>query len=131
MKTVTLNRVSDDGVQTLGNLIVDNFRCKTLEKPWKNNQSNISCIPKGIYICKYTFSPKFLKYTYEVQGTKPRSGIRIHSGNYFFDIQGCILLGDSYAYLNSDKELDILNSRKTIKTFEDYMAKQSFNLIIQ
>lgn len=128
---VVINRITDDGIQTLGNLIYDNFRCKTLERPWKNNRFNISCIPKGTYKCKYTFSPKFLKYTYELQNTSPRSGIRIHSGNYFFDINGCILMGDAYSDINKDGKVDVINSRKTIAEFEQLIGKKDFILEIR
>jgi hypothetical protein len=127
---VTLKRMDDDGVQTLGQLFYKDFECKTLERPWKNNAYNISCIPKGEYICKYTFSPKFLKYTYLLQGTGKRSGIRIHSGNYFFDIEGCILLGDSYRDINKDKKVDVLNSRITINKFEKLLNQKDFKLRI-
>ena len=126
-----LTRNSDDGVQTTGNLVIDDFKCFTLERPWKNNQQNISSIPVGIYQCKYTFSFRMLKYTYELQNVKGRSGIRFHSGNYFFDVAGCILLGDSYADINRDGKTDILNSRKTIQKFEDKMQKLPFTLEIK
>lgn len=127
---VTLNRKSDDGIQTLGELSYGNFKCKTLERPWKQNKLNVSCIPKGYYKCKYSFSTKFLKYTYLLQNTSPRSGIRIHSGNFFFDVQGCILLGDSYKDINADGKIDVLNSRATIKKFEEIMNKKEFLLLI-
>ncbi len=128
---VTLTRKKDDGIQTVGKLSTDGFSCCTLEKPWFNNASNISCIPKGTYQVKYTFSYKFLKYTYEIQNVLNRSGIRIHSGNFFFDILGCILLGDSYSFLNDDGEIDILNPKATINKFETLLNKQPFTLIIK
>lgn len=128
---VVINRITDDGVQTLGNLIYDNFKCKTLERPWKENKSNISCIPKGIYNVVWSFSPKFMKWTYLLEGTGRRTGIRIHSGNYWFDIQGCILLGDSYKDINKDGRVDILNSRLSVTRFEELLSKRSFTLVIQ
>lgn len=127
---VTLTRDTYGKDETLGSLNVGNFRCKTLERPWKNNQKNISCIPEGEYRCKWTFSPKFMRYTYEVQGVPNRSGIRIHKGNYFYDIQGCILLGDGYSDLNKDGTVDIINSTKIIKDFETLMGGQDFILKI-
>lgn len=130
IRTVKLTRIVDDGVQTSGKLEIDNFACMTLERAWKNNQSNISCIPRGTYRVKYTFSPKFLKYTYQVMDVPNRTGIRIHSANYFFDLLGCIALGSGYSSLNSDREKDIINSRATIKSFEDFMQRKDFNLEI-
>lgn len=128
---VTLTRNQDDGVQTLGELDVDGTKWNTLELSWKNNQRNISSIPKGTYDVIYTFSPKFMKYTYEIRGVPNRSGIRIHVGNYFNQIQGCILLGNGYRDINNDKRLDIINSGITLKALEDYLNRKSFKLIIK
>lgn len=129
-KVVTLTRQLDTGIETLGELKYGEFSCKTLERPWKDNKPNISCIPKGTYRCRYNFSPKFMKYTYELQNVHKRSGIRIHSGNYFSDIQGCILLGTGYKDLNNDKQTDIINSKVTVKRLEDLLGKQDFTLVI-
>lgn len=131
MKTVTVKRNKSELKQTTGTLTVDGFTCATLERPDLNNKPNVSSIPKGEYICKYTFSPKFMKYTYEIKNVPGRSGIRIHSGNYFFDIQGCILLGTGYSDLNKDGTKDIINSKLTIKKFENLMGKKDFKLIIK
>lgn len=128
---VTITRLSDDGVQSLGILSVGSFTCKTLERPWKNNQKNISCIPKGTYTVKWTYSPRLLKYTYEVQNVPGRTGIRIHPGNYFFDVDGCILLGNGYQDINNDKKIDVINSKLTLGAFESLMQKKDFVLVIQ
>lgn len=129
-KLFTLRRTSDNGTETLGELSGNGFFCKTLERPYKNNASMISAIPKGLYDVLWTFSPQLLRYTFEVQKVPGRSGIRIHKGNYFFNVEGCILLGDSYGDLNKDGQLDILNSTVTIKKLEDFMQKQPFKLQI-
>lgn len=127
---VILGRTSDDGVQTLGEMVCTGFKCKTLERPWKNNSQNISCIPKGEYTCKYTFSPRLMRYTYEVLNVSGRSGIRLHKGNYFFDIEGCILLGDGFKDLNKDKKMDVTNSTVTLQKFEQFMNYKDFKLRI-
>lgn len=131
LPVVTLKRMDDDGVQTLGQLFYKDFECLTLERPWKDNKSNISCIPKGEYMVKYTFSPKFMKYTYILEGTNPRSGIRIHSASFWYNLQGCIALGSDYKQLDKDGKLDLINSRITIKAFEDLMQRKNFTLIIK
>lgn len=127
---VTLTRNWDNGIQTLGDLSVGEFKCKTLELPWRNNQRNISCIPGGTYDVKRTFSLKFGN-VYEVQKVPNRSGIYFHSGNTFFDIKGCILLGTHYADLNGDKYADLANSSITIKKFTEYLGSKPFTLIIK
>lgn len=128
---VTIIRRSDDGKQALGDLNTGTFVCKTLERPWKNNQSNISCVPVGVYKVRWTFSPRLLRFTYELQGVMGRSGIRIHVGNFFFNVNGCILLGDSFSDVNGDLEVDVLHSRNTIKAFENLMQKKEFTLEIK
>lgn len=128
---VSIIRDSDDGIQTLGTLTFGSFSCKTLERPWKQNQHNISCIPTGTYQCSYTFSLGHLGWTYEVNNIPGRSGIRIHSANFYLDLEGCIALGSGYANLNSDQELDIINSRLTINNFVTLLNKKDFTLIIK
>lgn len=127
---VTLHRFSDDGIQALGDLTYGTFSCKTLERPWKNNERNISCIPKGTYNVKWSYSWKFMKYTYEILNVPNRSGIRIHSANYFFDLLGCITLGTGYSDLNHDAWADIINSKITVNKLENLLKKQPFTLII-
>lgn len=127
---VMLKREADDGVQTIGELAFNGFSCRTLERPFLNNQQNISCIPKETYNVKWTFSRRLLRYTYEIQNVPNRSGIRIHSSNFFRDLNGCIALGDSFKDIDGDSHLDILNSRKTIQSFETLMNKRDFTLKI-
>jgi hypothetical protein len=132
---VEIKRDKSTSKQTLGILTAQNgkstFTCKTLELPWLENKSNISCIPIGTYDCRYSFSPKFNKYTFEILKVPKRSGIRFHVGNYYTQIQGCILLGDSVMDINNDGILDVLNSKKTIQSFETFMNNKSFRLTIK
>lgn len=131
IKTVTLTRRWDNGTQTLGELSFDNFACKTLELPYRDNKQNISCIPKGVYDVKWSFSPKFMKYTYEIQKVPNRSGIRFHSGSSFYDIKGCIILGTHYTDINGDPYADIAGTKETIAKFDALLKKKNFKLIIR
>jgi len=139
MKTITLTRLSDDGKQTLGTLtlIKDNgqpYVCKTLELPWKNNQSQISCIPAGSYTCSYTKSARMSSekghpvYTYEVLNVPNRAGIRIHAANYFSQLLGCVALGDANADINGDGQPDVIHSVATVAAFELLMQRNDFIL---
>lgn len=128
MNTVTLLRKIDDGIETQGVLNFNNFSCQTLELPWKNNASNISCVPLGTYNCIWSYIHSLSEYHYQLQGVKDRTGVFIHEGNYNTDVQGCILLGNSYGDINNDGETDILNSRTTLAKFEALMKQQSFTL---
>ena len=135
MTSVTITRNKSTTKQTLGKLIANvngsTFTCQTLELPWLNNAKNISCIPKGTYQVKWTFSPKFMRYTYQVMNVPNRDGIRIHAGNYYYDYKGCIGLGRTLADLNKDGETDITSTIATVKAFEALMNKQTFTLEIK
>lgn len=131
LPVVSIKRIWDNGVQTLGDLSINGlFMCKTLERPWKENANNVSCIPKGEYRVKWSYSFKFMKYTYEVLSVPKRSGIRIHPGNHFFQVEGCILLGSHFAELNNDGYADIINSTITLDKFVGMMGKKDFILKI-
>jgi len=69
--------------------------CLTLEREWRNNEKNISCIPRGKYVCKRIESPKFGD-TFEVLDVPGRSHILFHKGNIEDDSHGCILIGEQY-----------------------------------
>jgi hypothetical protein len=130
MPVVVLKRGHSDDKQQLGDLTTKGFTAKTMELSYKNNAKNISAIPKGTYTCKWTFSPRFMRYTYEVLNVPNRTGIRFHEGNYFFQINGCVMLGTHFTDLNKDRHADLANSRKTIKAFEQHMGKKDFILQI-
>lgn len=69
--------------------------CLTLEREWRNNEKNVSCIPGGLYLCKRVQSPKFGD-TFKVLHVSGRSDILFHKGNIEDDSHGCILVGEQY-----------------------------------
>jgi hypothetical protein len=126
-KVAVLTRTSNNQKQTTGTVKCVNgdkrFDCYSLERG-----SDLR-IPVGEYQCEWTFSPKFLKYMYLVK-VPNMSGIRIHGGNYWFDTTGCILLGDKFIDMNKDGLLDIVNSKVTMKKFEDFFNRETFTLLV-
>lgn len=89
------------------------FQCFTLELPWRGNQPDVSCIPKGEYEYYYRLSPKNGKVL-ELRNVPDRTYIQVHSGNFTRQIQGCILVGDAIKFLDSDTIPDVTNSRITL-----------------
>ncbi|NDV20004.1 hypothetical protein GO013_11280 [Pseudodesulfovibrio sp. JC047] len=86
-----------DELASLGELfIVDDLGERkvlcTLENPWLDNQTNISCIPVGDYICRCVISPKYGE-TFEIVGVEGRTHILFHWGNFVENTDGCVLLG--------------------------------------
>lgn len=86
-------------------------------------------IPVGTYECEFTFSPKFQKNMYLIK-VPNMEGIRIHSGNYYYDSEGCVMLGKSLSDLNRDGEVDLISSRDAIKEFETFFEQKPFTLIV-
>lgn len=84
------------------------FICYILERPYLDNQPNISCIKAGEYFVRPVKSPKFGQ-TYFIESVVPgevglyegkRTHILFHSGNLISHSKGCLLTGKSTGTLN-------------------------------
>ena len=121
-----LIRTSDDGVQTLGRLLIFDlntliFECKTLELSYKDNQRNISCIPDGNYKVTTRTSDKFGKH-YHILDVPNRDYILFHSGNYNTQIRGCVLVGTSHKDINNDGIKDVVFSKYTLNKMLEFVG---------
>ncbi len=116
---VTLKRDYKGTDCTLGKLYFDEDFVETLELPWKDNASKISCIPEGFYDVEKTYSPAFKKDLWLIKNVPGRSGIRIHSANYVSELLGCIAPGMERYDLNNDGIIDIKSSRKALDLMEE------------
>lgn len=127
-----LTRRTDDGKETLGDLIAYNngtMHVSTLELGWHGNAHDISCIPVGIYQC--SIRPFRDTSMYQVLDVPDRTGVFIHPGNFYTDILGCILLGVKPADINGDGEIDVTASQVTVGGFMQFMGGKPFTLKIQ
>lgn len=118
MRKIEINRISDDGTQTLGELRVIEkgeviYECKTLELPYKDNSRNISCIPEGEYKVTRRYSEKY-KHHFLINEVPNRSYILIHPANYYSQLRGCIAVGSEFKKINDDNYLDVSDSKKTL-----------------
>lgn len=141
MLKLTLIRLETSDHGTFGLLSIPNGEwLETFyvgELPWRNNASNVSCIPKGTYKCLWTYSPRFKKNMYLVDGVKDRAGIRMHSANFMGDdtkgykrqLNGCIALGEKLGVMEGQKV--ILVSSPAMRRFEKIMAGRPFELEIR
>lgn len=126
MKKLTLKRINSSSECVLGVLELDDKEvCKTLELPWRDNQKGISCIPTGEYKLSPYPSSRFGE-VYIVNDVPNRTGILIHTGNTADDIEGCILVGDSYGKLNGKKA--VLNSRQAFNLLKDTLGEEEYLL---
>lgn len=118
-----LVRVSEHKDATLGVLCIDGRPVfVTLEDKWRDNERQVSCIPKGKYELIAHSSPKFGR-TFQVMNVPDRDAILIHAGNTHKDTHGCILLGLMYGLLGTDSA--ILSSRAAMEQFMQLMAGYS------
>lgn len=126
MPCFNIVRVSYMENQTLGVLMQrreDAFEFEpfalTLERPWRDNRRNESCIPTGYYFAKRTLSPKFGD-TFEVVNVPGRSHILFHTGNINDDTHGCIIVGEEFGKLHG--KIAVLSSRRGFNEFMDRLA---------
>ena len=124
---LTITRQPSTPTETLGQLITTDgkFGCFTLERPWLNNQLNISCIPTGIYTAIWTLQPDLNEWHYELQNTGVRTGIFIHEGDTVLNTKGCILLGGLEIGAN------LGNSSIIVKAFEAKFNKMPITIEIK
>ena len=131
---LTLKRIALRSTYTIGRLYVDgNYFCDTIEDvvrdinkdgKFDNGEKKVyakTAIPYGTYEIKWTYSPRFKKYTPQLMNVPSFEGIRIHAGNTSADTEGCILLGEN-------KQVGkVLNSRATINKFYPLIKKACSN----
>ncbi len=116
-----LRRIALRDTYTIGKLYIDDkYFCDTLEDKVRDlNKNGVfdagefkvygeTAIPYGTYEVKWTYSPRFKKYTPQLMNVPSFEGIRIHNGNYASQTEGCVLVGE-----NKVKGA-VLNSRATV-----------------
>ena len=96
--------------------------CYSLERPWRNNQPSVSCIPEGVYGLREYDSPRLGETLILVNtdlgvgmypGDAQRSSILIHAANKPSELQGCIAPGSWLTTM--DSEWAVADSRKALK----------------
>jgi hypothetical protein len=138
MQLAVLKRLEFHSKQTLGHFTLfdgadDLMSAKSLELPDLNNQTDISCIPVGEYLCKKRFSDDY-GWHYLVEETSGghvtgRKWVLIHFGNFYHNTRGCILLGRAITDLNGDGLRDVTSSVITMNLLNS-LADDVFKLII-
>lgn len=131
MKKVIINRYKVTSNYSLGHCyiqhtdgIVEYVGC-TIERGWKDNQSNISCVPEGTYDLKLENSPRFKKDLWELYGVPNRSECKFHAANYWRQLNGCISLGRKHKDIDGDGDPDVTSSRNVMKEFHSLLSGQS------
>ncbi len=102
MVILTLLRSKFTKKSTIGTLRISGKEFTTLENPWLDNQTSISCIPIGMYdIVRRNYGGYYNRYSkkfehrcvFEIINVIDRTNILIHIGNYPKNTKGCVLVG--------------------------------------
>ena len=125
---LVLRTNKEDDKQTIGKfnifdengILLGGF--ESLERGWLDNQVRVSCIPTGTYDIVLEYSPGFKKNLWEIKGVPGRSECKIHTTNYWHQINGCIALGLGKADINGDERLDMTRSGDAMKSFHAIMG---------
>ena len=73
-------------------LYQDRLMMYSIELPWKNNHTRVSCIPEGTYELVKRWSPKFNRHL-QLLNVPKRNFILIHPANDALkELKGCIAL---------------------------------------
>ena len=125
-----LKRVAYTDQGTFGVLIEDGTPfAVTLELPWRDNETNISCIPVGKYMCE-TYTRNNGDLAWEVTNVPGRYAILFHIANTVDDLKGCIGVAEEYGILHGVPA--VLSSGRGYKEFLHKMhTRRSFILDIQ
>ena len=127
---LTLTRKIFTDKSTIGELFIDDiFFCYTLEDRDRGlNQSDniatimlkkvfgVTAIPAGTYSVAITDSARFKKLMPLIKDVKGFAGVRIHTGNYPEDTEGCVLVGMKYG---PDK---VISSKEAYDTLFDRLS---------
>ena len=137
MKHVHIYRTAGNDKLTLGSCTVYDgsipiMSCFSLERGWLDNQSNISCVPEGVYEIVWEYSPRFQTMLWELKGVPNRSECKFHSANHWHQLNGCIALGRSITDFDNDGYVDLTSSKSTMKAFHKALhGRQTARLIIK
>jgi len=120
---IVLRSKNQSDLHTIGRLIVLSplgkllFNSYSLERGGGGNKKGFNRILAETYDLVYEYSNKFKQNLWEIKGTGDRSEMKIHSANYWKQLNGCTALGDKLADINNDGYLDITSSKNTMAKF--------------
>jgi Family of unknown function (DUF5675) len=113
MLRLTIDRGASTDQGTPGNAELNNaagiqlWTAHSLELPWRNNASDVSCVPAGVYNASVVPSGRFPYPVYQLQNVPGRSACELHDGNvagdtskgFKSDVEGCTIFGTDVGQL--------------------------------
>ena len=121
LNLIRLGKQTDEG--TFGVLAYNGeLVCLSLELPWRENQTGISCIPEGVFPLYHRerwFGTERMGHTYQID-VPGRTGILIHPANLASELEGCIAPGTRLGTLKGRRA--VLHSREAFMRMKHMMA---------
>ncbi len=99
------------------------YQSYSIELPWRENQTGISCVPVDTYLLFPRWSNHWNSFVYQFKDVPDRSAVQIHWGNVAGDKSlgfkshslGCVLLGSCVCEIWG--QLAVGNSKRTFRKF--------------
>lgn len=98
-----------------------------VERPWLDDQPNISCFAPGEHRVVWAWSPRHGKNVYHVLTDDGRTGIEIDVANWASELRGCLALGRKLAHFPG-KGWGVTNSGSSRRRFYREMRGRPFTL---
>jgi hypothetical protein len=129
MMRAMLHRETSDAEGTFGVLSADTLRLFTVELPWRDNATDVSCIPAGRYLIRKTYSPRFKRRMVLIEDVPgPRLGCRVHAANFPHQLNGCIAPGERRGVM--DGKRGVFLSWPAVRRFEEWVGDEARELEI-
>ena len=119
VEIIYLDRFAYTMYGVFGMLRYDGMKLFTVERPWSDNQRNVSCIPTGAYPLKLTHFIHGDYPAYELLDVPGRDSILIHIGNTMDDVRGCIAPGLMLGWVG--KKWAVVESKLAFERFMEHM----------
>ncbi|PRZ19584.1 DUF5675 family protein [Flavobacterium granuli] len=105
--------------------------CHTIELPWKDNLSQVSCIPEGEYFLEKRYSSRF-GWHLEVLNVPNRSLILFHpANNALKELRGCIAPVSQHSGFGLGLQSKQAFRKLQTVVYPELDAKESILLIVQ
>ena len=104
---------------TFGTLYIPGGSLVTVECPWYDNQTSVSCIPEGRYrLERDTFKEQYDNF--KLMNVPNRTDIEIHIANRASELRGCIAVGTEFTVVES--EFGVGGSKVAMDVFMESMS---------
>ena len=136
IRTVTIERNDIGFNQSVGKVTVKDgfggvlFSSHSLERGWRNNERNVSCIPQGSYPIRLEWSNRFGANLWEIHNVPNRSECKFHAANFWSQLNGCIALGLELKDINYDGLMDVTHSKVAMRRFHVAMGNAKDAVLI-